>query len=92
MTQPIDVSVTRGILSSYDASSGSPGLGYQLGIGSVNAFRALGGRLANSAGASSQVVASGGLNLPLDFALTNRVQRTTTRSSSKPSQVTGPPR
>ena len=78
--QPIDVSVTRGILSSYDASSGSPGLGYQLGIGSIGGFRSLGGRLANSAGATSQVTLSGGLNLPLDVALTNRVQRTTTRN------------
>jgi len=78
--QPIDVSVTRGILSSYDASSGSPGLGYQLGIGSIGGFRELGGRLANSAGASSQIVLSSGLNLPLDVALTNRVQRTTTRN------------
>ena len=78
--QPIDVSITRGILSSYDATSGSPGLGYQLGIGSIGGFRSLRGDLANSAGASSQVVLSGGLNLPLDVALTNRVQRTTTRN------------
>ena len=78
--QPIDVSITRGILSSYDATSGSPGLGYQLGVGSIDDFRELRGRLANSAGLSSQVVMSSGLNLPLDVALTNRVQRTTTRN------------
>src|SRR4029079_8268833 len=39
--QPIDVSATRGILSAYDAASESPGLGYQLGIGSINWFREL---------------------------------------------------
>jgi hypothetical protein len=78
--QPIDVSITRGILSSYDATAGSPGLGYQLGIGSIDSFRSLGGRQANSAGLSSQVVATGGLDLPLDFVVTNRVQRTTTEN------------
>jgi hypothetical protein len=78
--QPIDVSITRGILSSYDATPGSPGLGYQLGLGTIGGFREVDGRLANSAGASSQVVLSSGLNLPLDIALTNRVQRTTTRN------------
>ncbi|HUQ82735.1 MAG TPA: hypothetical protein VM076_16410, partial [Gemmatimonadaceae bacterium] len=78
--QPVDVSITRGTLSSFDASSGSPGLGYQLGIGSLAGFRSLGGGLANSAGASSQVALSSGLNLPLAVALTNRLQRTTTRN------------
>jgi len=78
--QPIDVSFTRGILSSYDAASGDPGLGYQLGIGTIAGFRELDGRVANSADASSQVVLTGGLNLPLAIALTNRVQRTTTRN------------
>ena len=78
--QPIDVSITRGILSSYDATPGSPGLGYQLGLGTIGGFRELDGRLASSAGASSQIVLSSGLNLPLDVALTNRVQRTTTRN------------
>jgi len=43
--QPIDVSATRGILSTYDAASDSPGLGYQLGIGSINGFRELHGGL-----------------------------------------------
>jgi len=76
--QPIEVSATRGILSSYDAASESPGLGYQLGIGTITGFRELNGGLANSAGASSQIAASSGLNLPLSITVTNRVQRTTT--------------
>ena len=62
--QPIDVSATRGILSSYDAATESPGLGYQLGIGSINGYRELNGGLANSAGQSSQVAVTSGLNLP----------------------------
>jgi hypothetical protein len=83
LVQPIDVSVTRGILSSYDAALGAPGLGYQLGIGSITGFRALDGGLANSAGASTQITAASGLNLPLDVSVTNRVQRTTTRNWSR---------
>jgi hypothetical protein len=76
--QPIDVSATRGILSSYDAASESPGLGYQLGFGTINGFRELNGGLANSAGESSQIAVTSGLNLPLAITFTNRVQRTTT--------------
>ena len=78
--QPIDVSFTRGILSSFDATPEGPGLGYQLGIGGINGVRELGGQLANSAGATSQVALSTGLNLPLDVSVTNRLQRTTTRN------------
>ena len=81
--QPIDVSITRGILSSYDAATGAPGIGYQLGIGTIGGFRQIDGGLANSAGATSQVVLANGLNLPLSFALSNRVQRTTTRNWSR---------
>ena len=76
--QPIDVSATRGLLSSYDAASESPGLGYQLGIGTINGFRELNGGLANSAGESSQIAVTSGLNLPAAITFTNRVQRTTT--------------
>jgi hypothetical protein len=81
--QPIDISVTRGILSSYDAATGAPGLGYQLGVGTITGFRSLSGGLANSAGLSSQVAVASGLNLPLDFSVTNRVQRTNTRNWSR---------
>ena len=40
---PIDVSFTRGILSSYDAAPNAPGAGYQLGIGTITGFRSLDG-------------------------------------------------
>jgi hypothetical protein len=76
--QPIDVSATRGILSAYDAASESPGLGYQLGIGSINGFRELNGGLANTAGESSQIAVTSGLSLPGAITFTNRLQRTTT--------------
>jgi len=78
--QPIDVSITQGILSSYDAASDAPGIGYQLGIGSITGFRSLSGDVANSAGTSAQLSLSSGLNLPLDLAITSRTQRTTTRN------------
>jgi len=77
---PIDVSFTRGILSSYDAAPNAPGAGYQLGIGTITGFRSMEGAVANSAGASSQLALSGGLDLPLDVTITNRMQRTTTRN------------
>jgi len=74
------VSATHGILSSFDATPGSPGLGYQLGLGNIDAFRTVDGHSANTAGATSQVALAGGLNLPLAVSLTSRVQRTVTRN------------
>ena len=81
--QPVDVSVTRGVLSAYDGALGAPGLGYQLGVGTIDAFRDLGGELSNSAGASTQVVAASGVTLPMDVSVAGRVQRTTTRNWSR---------
>jgi hypothetical protein len=80
---PIEVSATRGIFSAYDAASEAPGLGYQLGIGTINGFRELGGGLANSAGGSSQIALTSGLNLPLAITFSNRVQRTETTNWSR---------
>jgi hypothetical protein len=81
--QPIVVSATRGIFSAYDAASAPPGFGYQLGIGTINGFRELGGELANSAGESSQIALTSGLNLPLAITFSNRVQRTATTNWSR---------
>ena len=81
--QPLDVSVTRGVLSAYDGALGAPGVGYQLGLGTINGFRELDGELANSAGASTQLAAAGGFNLPLAVTVNGRVQRTETRNWSR---------
>ena len=81
--QPVDLSVTRGVLSAYDGALGAPGIGYQLGVGTVGGFRALDGELANSAGASTQLMAASGVTLPLDLTVAGRLQRTTTRNWSR---------
>jgi hypothetical protein len=81
--QPIDVAVTRGVLSAYDGALGAPGIGYQLGLGTIDAFRELDGELANSAGASTQLSATGGFNLPHAVIVAGRVQRTATRNWSR---------
>jgi len=81
--QPIDVSVTRGILSAYDGALTSPGVGYQLGVGTIGGFRELQGEFANTAGASTQLAAGSGVNLPLDVSVGGRVQRTMTRNWSR---------
>ena len=40
--RPIDVTLTRNQLSSFDGLPLTPGLGYQLGLGGIDAFRSLG--------------------------------------------------
>ena len=77
--RPIDVTLTRNQLSSYDGLPLTPGLGYQLGLGGIDAFRSLGGTDASSAGASTELVVSNALAIPGGLVVTNRVQRTDAR-------------
>ncbi|MEO7962531.1 MAG: hypothetical protein ABIT38_01325, partial [Gemmatimonadaceae bacterium] len=76
MFRPIDVTLTRNQLSSYDGIPLTPGLGYQFGLGSIGDFRSLGGTDASSAGASTELVVANSLALPGGLTVTNRVQRT----------------
>lgn len=77
--RPIDVTFTRNQLSSYDGVPLTPGFGYQLGVGGIDAFRSLRGIDASSAGASSELVVANALALPGGLTVTNRMQRTDAR-------------
>jgi hypothetical protein len=70
--QPLDVSWRRDLRSAFDGVPFDPGLGYQLGLGGVDAFREQDGRLATSAGVTRSLTASGTVILPLGASLVAR--------------------
>ena len=78
--QPIDVQASRSLVSAFDGAPFTPGLGYQIGWGGIDHFRAQNGLNATSAGSNSQVTLSSGLRLPLGMALTTRMQRVNSRN------------
>ncbi len=69
---PADVSWARERRSTFDRAPFDAGLGYQLGLGGLDDFRARAGVPATSAGESSTIFATGGTRLPLGAQL--RVQ------------------
>ncbi len=80
LLQPIDVQASRSLVSAFDGAPFTPGLGYQLGWGGIDHFRAQDGLNATSAGSNAQVTVSTGLRLPLGMAVTSRMQRVTSRN------------
>jgi hypothetical protein len=66
---PLDVSTRTDRRSQFDRPGFDPALGYQLGLGSVEAFRTRGGRLATYASDSRQTRLASGLRLPLGFSM-----------------------
>ena len=80
---PIDVRVTRDQLSSYDASPNGPSWQYQLGFGSVDAFREIRDVLAASAGAGTQYVLSNAITLPFGATIAQRMQYSETHHWSR---------
>ena len=78
--QPVDVTYNRNLLSAFDGVPFTPGLAYQFALGSVDAFRSANGRRATSAGLSRQLAVNSAVTLPLGVLLSNRYQRTDTRS------------
>jgi hypothetical protein len=81
--RPIDVTFTRNQLSSFDGIPEAAGLGYQFGLGGIDAFRSLGDETATSAGASSDLVVANALALPGGLTFTNRLQRSDARHWSR---------
>lgn len=78
--QPIDIQASRSLVSAFDGAPFTPGLGYQLGWGGIDHFRAQNGLNATSAGTNAQVTISTGLRLPLGLAVTTRMQRVNSRN------------
>ncbi|MBV6522413.1 MAG: hypothetical protein MNPFHGCM_02561 [Gemmatimonadaceae bacterium] len=76
---PIDVSVTRDLLTAYDGARLSPSFGFQFGLGGIDAFRAFDGVMAASAGSATTWTLSNSVALPWGTALTGRVQHGTSR-------------
>ncbi|MGH7663351.1 MAG: cell surface protein SprA [Gemmatimonadaceae bacterium] len=73
--QPVDVSYTRSLISAFDGTPLDPPLGYQLGLGGVDDFRSVSGRLATSAGVTRNLGASHALSLPFGTSLLSRFNR-----------------
>ncbi len=91
---PMDVSYTRSLLSSVDASMLDAPLGLQFGLGGPTAFRSVGGTDATTAGQTGTFTAGGSLLLPWGAALINRYRRTSTlnwiaRPDSTQAEVNG---
>jgi hypothetical protein len=87
VVQPVDVTVSRNQLASYDGIPVAPGLGFQFGLGTIDRFRETGGYLAANAGASTDLVVSGALAIPGGIAVTNRMQRVDSRHWNRRSQL-----
>ena len=66
---PFDISTRTDRRSQYNRPGFDPALGYELGLGSTEAFRTLGGRLATYASDSRQTRLASGLRLPLGLSM-----------------------
>jgi len=84
---PVDVQWRRDLRSAFDGVGFDPSLGYQLALGSDDAFRESEGVLATSAGVSHNLVLSHSLFLPLGFVVTDRYSRVRSTSWSRVVEV-----
>jgi hypothetical protein len=74
--QPVRVTWTREMRSLFDATSFTPGLSYQFGLGEVDDFRSLRNVLATTAGVVRGLTLDHTLSLPFGASLTQHYQRT----------------
>ena len=81
--QPFDLTVSRNQLSAYDGIPVAPGLGFQFGLGGIDAFRSMEGFVASNAGASTDIVLANTLVLGGGVTLSSRAQRTLSRHWSR---------
>ncbi len=77
---PIDVSITRSLLSALDASPVDAPLAFQLGVGGPSSFRSVNGMTATTAGQTDMLSAASTIMLPFGGALENRYRHTTTNN------------
>ncbi len=80
VVRPIEVGVSRSLVTAFDASPFAPGTRYQFGVGSLASLRDLNGLPAASAGASLQYTLAQTLEFPYGVAVTHRAQRTDSRN------------
>ncbi len=78
--RPIELGVSRSLVTAFDASPFAPGTRYQFGVGSLASLRDLNGLPAASAGASLQYTLAHTLEFPYGVAITHRAQRTDSRN------------
>jgi len=80
--QPIDLSYSRDLRSTFDRVGFDPSLHYQLAFGWIGSFRSRNGVLASSAGDATTIAAGGAVQFPLGLTLrlTFRDQETFTWS------------
>jgi hypothetical protein len=88
VVRPIELSVSRSLVTAYDATPFAPGVSYQFGVGSLAALRDIHGIPAASAGASMQYALAHTLDFPFGIAVTNRAQRTDSRNFFARSAIT----
>jgi hypothetical protein len=72
--QPVDITLTRNLVSAFDGVPFDPGIGYQFAIGDATAFRREGGVFAASAGVADQLSVSNTLLLPAGVTVGSRYQ------------------
>jgi hypothetical protein len=77
---PVDVSYTRSLLSTLDATTVGAPLFFQLGLGGPRSFRSVNGVNATSAGQTGTLSASGSLLLPYGTSFVNRYRHTATEN------------
>ena len=78
--RPIELGVSRSLVTAFDASPFAPGTRYQFGVGSLASLRDLHGLPAASAGASMQYTLAHTLEFPYGVAIMHRAQRTDSRN------------
>ena len=72
----VDVSYSRQRASSFNRAGGFPTFGYQLGLGSLDAFRQTRGRTAASAAENATLTGGGSATLPLGLRVNATYRRT----------------
>ena len=78
--EPIDISLTRLLSSSFDGTPFTPDASYQFAVGGLDDFLEQGGRLASSASQNSSVTMRGGLSLPLGLTLQSDARQSRDRT------------
>ncbi|HJU74986.1 MAG TPA: cell surface protein SprA, partial [Gemmatimonadaceae bacterium] len=80
VVRPLEIGVSRSLVTAFDASPFAPDPLYQFGFGSLTAFRDLRGLPAASAGASLQYNLAHTIELPFGISVVHRAQRTDSRN------------